>query len=231
MNQRQSTSSFFDSISKEYDESIRRCVPRYDEMLGKILEYLPTDRTFNHVLELGCGSGNLSKVLLEKYPAANLTLVDSSPEQIQLTQKRLPESDRLTFVNEDFRELQFPEESLDLVISSISIHHLQDDEKRALFAKIEQWLKPNSFFCFSDQFKGETDSIYQRHIVNWKRDSLAQGATTDEWDQWMQHQADHDFHATLADQSRWLTEQSFHVDCVWRYLLWTVLVCEKVSNR
>lgn len=46
--------------------------------------------------------------------------------------------------------------------------------------------------------------------------------------EWMQHQSDHDHHATLPDQQRWLSEAGFGaVDCVWRYLLWTVVVAER----
>jgi len=54
------------------------------------------------------------------------------------------------------------------------------------------------------------------------------GSTEDEWQMWMQHQTEHDFHDTLSDQMAWLRDAGFEtVDCVWRYLLWSVVQARK----
>ena len=56
------------------------------------------------------------------------------------------------------------------------------------------------------------------------------GSTEDEWQMWMQHQTEHDFHDTLSDQMAWLRDAGFEtVDCVWRYLLWSVVQARKAS--
>ena len=52
---------FFDSMVGEYDHAIELCVPRYDEMLWAIMYYLPSGWKPQNILELGCGSGNLSE--------------------------------------------------------------------------------------------------------------------------------------------------------------------------
>ena len=49
---------YFGAMVGEYDSLIRRAVPRYDEMTARLLDYLPPSAT--SILELGCGTGNLT---------------------------------------------------------------------------------------------------------------------------------------------------------------------------
>jgi len=50
----QKVAGFFDSLAGEYSELIERCFPRYQEMLWAVLNYLPSGRRFQSLLELGC---------------------------------------------------------------------------------------------------------------------------------------------------------------------------------
>ena len=82
-----SASGYFGSMAESYDSLIHRAVPRYDEMIARLLDYLPRDA--RRVLELGSGTGNLSLRLAESLPRAALTLVDGSEEMIALVRSRL----------------------------------------------------------------------------------------------------------------------------------------------
>jgi tRNA (cmo5U34)-methyltransferase len=215
---------FYDGMSPRYDEAILRCVPRYAEMLWAVLRYIPEDLDPARILDLGVGSGNLSAAVLDRYPGAALTGVDVSREMLALARRRLP-TERLTLVQRDFRDLGFDDGGFDLVVSSISIHHVGDDEKRALFRDLHRLLRPGGVLAYSDQFRGATEETYAKHIERWREESFALGAGEDEWTTWMAHQGEHDHHASLADQMNWLREAGFTgIDCPWRYLLWTVLI-------
>ncbi len=73
-----------------------------------------------------------------------------------------------------------------------------------------------------------TDDLYTKQIADWKEQSIRLGASSEEWDTWMEHQAAHDHHATLIDQIGWLRRAGFEtIDCTWRYILWTVLQARK----
>jgi tRNA (cmo5U34)-methyltransferase len=63
-----SVERFYDSISKDYNRLMRRAVSRYDEMLWAIFQYIPKDSEPKRILELGCGTGNSSEVIVETYP-------------------------------------------------------------------------------------------------------------------------------------------------------------------
>lgn len=223
-----SVSHFFDTLTDDYTRTIERCFPRYREMLWALLDYLPRDRQFESVLELGCGTGNLSVLLRETFPAARLKLVDISGESLDVCRSRIGSGGDISIEQADFRTLCCDDGSFDLVISSIAIHHLDPDEKQALFQQVHGWLRRDGVFSFADQCAGASDDLYARHIQNWKSASFAAGSTDPEWDMWMQHQAEHDHHDTLVDQLNWLREAGFSVvDCPWRYLLWSVIQARK----
>lgn len=229
---------FFDSISDEYAGAIRRCVPRYDEMLWALLYYLPKRVAKpSRILELGCGTGNLSLAIAKRFPEAELTAVDLSQSSLDLHAKRFAfESDvRPTNVNtlcKDMRELDFGDGSFDLILSTIALHHLTGEEKQDLFQSCHRWLTPQGVLSYSDQFAGDTPELYEQHMSEWKRASTAIGATEEEWEMWMRHQADQDHHDSLPNQIEWLKNAGFcEVDCVWRHILWTVLTASKCSSQ
>lgn len=221
---------FFDSLRQDYTETIERCFPRYREMLWALLEYLPEEQTPSSILELGCGTGNLSVLLSEKYPEANIRFVDLGGESLQVCQTRLGKNDRFHFQEDDFRDLEFAAGSFDMVTSSIAIHHLLAPEKQLFFKQIFSWLQPEGVFTFADQFRGATPAIYQRHIDNWRSLSMSAGSSESEFEMWMSHQREHDHHDLLTDQLNWVNDAGFdRVDCTWRYLLWAVLQARKPS--
>ncbi|MGI9473587.1 MAG: class I SAM-dependent methyltransferase [Rubripirellula sp.] len=225
---RPTVDQFFDALTDEYAMVIERCFPRYREMLWALIDYLPPGFQPQRILELGSGTGNLSVLLAERFPEAEIDFVDIASESLDACRARLNEQSRFRFHPNDFRRLDFPAGHFDLVTSSIAIHHLTSVEKQSLFAKIHGWLSSDGVFAYADQHSGATDDLNARHIANWKAISKLAGSTDEEWEMWMQHQADHDFHDSLTDQLRWVSEAGFAVvDCPWRYLLWTVVQARK----
>lgn len=226
--QTNSVGRFFDTLSSTYTETIERCFPRYREMLWAVLEYLPENRKFESVLDLGCGTGNLTVLLHEAFPEAAIRVVDMSADSLKVCQSRLGRCRVLTCDAEDFRLLDYPPGSFDLVVSSIAIHHLDSADKLALFRRVFDWLTDDGLFCFADQCAGATEDLNSRHLANWKSLSAKAGSSAEEWEMWMQHQADCDHHDTLCDQLDWLRQAGFSlVDCPWRYLLWSVIQARK----
>jgi tRNA (cmo5U34)-methyltransferase len=219
---------FFDTLTDDYTDAIERCFPRYREMLWALLDYLPQDRAFKSVLELGCGTGNLSVLLHDMFPAARLHLVDISGESLEVCRSRFAVENRHVFDQQDFSDVNYADGSFDLVVSSIAIHHLDSDSKQSLFNRIHEWLTDDGVVCFADQCAGASEDIYERHITNWKSLAMEAGSSDTEWDMWMQHMAEHDHHDALGDQMQWLKQAGFTVvDCPWRYLLWSVIQARK----
>jgi tRNA (cmo5U34)-methyltransferase len=219
---------FFDALTPDYTAAIERCFPRYREMLWALLDYLPQEPKIERILELGCGTGNLTVLLTEKFPESSLVCVDLSAESLEVCRDRLGARPQLDIVHGDFRNLPYVAGEFDLIISSIAVHHLEPAKKRDLFRNCFHWLTADGIFTFADQFRGANDDLYARHMQNWKQLSLSAGSTENEFEMWMQHQREHDHHDTLADQINWITGAGFSTtDCTWRYLLWSVLQARK----
>ena len=219
---------FFDSLTDDYTKTIERCFPRYREMLWALMDYLPAGRSFGSVLELGCGTGNLSVAIHDAFPQASLRVVDVSQDSLDVCQSRLDACDGLVCDRKDFGAVEYSQGSFDLVVSSIAIHHLDSRGKQSLFRRIHEWLTEDGVLCFADQCAGATEELNARHMKNWKQLSVNAGSSDSEWEMWMQHQAEYDHHDTLTDQLDWLRAAGFTiVDCPWRYLLWSVIQARK----
>ena len=114
-----------------YLDLIREEVPRFAELQAATIAAIPfaPDR----VLELGIGTGETTRRLLERYPGAQVTGLDSSPEMI-FRARELPVAEVRLARMED----PLPDGPWDLVISVLSVHHLDADGKRDLFRRVRE---------------------------------------------------------------------------------------------
>lgn len=214
---------YFGAMVQEYDSLIRRAVPRYDEMTGRLIGYLPPGA--ESILELGCGTGNLSLKLAERYPKAKLTLVDAAPQMLEVTKERLG-SRRASFVPATFEDLNLEPESFDLVTSSISLHHVRD--KSALYGALRRWIRPGGTFRFADQLAGGTEA---NHAVNWARwlefCRRPGNCTEAEVSSLLDHASAHDHYTPLREHFRLLEKAGFrNLDCVWRNWIWGIITAD-----
>ena len=98
-----STQKAFDSVAMEYDELIRLWVPWYDELTQITANNLTCNIDSPRVLDLGCGTGNLSLAVLDRYPQAEIHVVDISSQMLDLCKHRLAEkSDRIYCYKKNF---------------------------------------------------------------------------------------------------------------------------------
>lgn len=113
-----------------YLETIRAEVPRYDELQEQTVAAIPFPP--DRVLELGMGTGETTRRLLEAYPDAWVTGLDSSPQMVF----RLRE----TYDDVQMARMEdpLPDGPWDLVVAVLSVHHLTDDSKRELFRRIRE---------------------------------------------------------------------------------------------
>jgi tRNA (cmo5U34)-methyltransferase len=111
-----------------YLDAIRADIPRYDELQEATIEAIPFPPA--RVLELGVGTGETTKRLLERYPDAKVTGLDSQPEMVFKAREHGIEV-RLVRMQDPL-----PDGPWDLVISVLSVHHLDEEQKRDLFRRV-----------------------------------------------------------------------------------------------
>ncbi|HYE61872.1 MAG TPA: class I SAM-dependent methyltransferase [Phycisphaerales bacterium] len=214
-------SAYFGQMVDAYDSLIRRAVPRYEEMIERLLEILPPVAV--NVLELGCGTGSLTLKLLSRYRSANVTTVDAAPEMTRVTSERAGYDPRLVAVTARFEQLEFPAQSFDLIASSMSLHHVVD--KAALYRSFAAWLKPGGELCFADQLAGATERANEAHWDLWYRFCREPGhCTEEEIASLVDHSHKHDHYVPLREHTRMLEDAGFTgVDLHWRTGMYSVM--------
>ena len=105
------------------------------------------------VLDLGCGDGNKTRRLAERFEVVG---VDISPEQLRLASAAAPE---VTFVEADFAELDFAAETFDAVTAFYSFMHVPRDRHLEVFRTVLRWLKPGGLFLAPLSTTGGPDRI------------------------------------------------------------------------
>lgn len=222
---------FFSQVSAAYDESILRAIPPYVEILDTLLGYIFLDPQAElHILELGCGTGNVSQLLAKCFPKAHFTLVDLSPQMLSETETKLiPLTQNYQLISKNFTQLQFEANRFDLAISSLALHHLLDDEKQALYSQIHQWLKPGGQFRCADHCLGLPDpTVDEKNGQQWMQWARDKGATEEELALWEEHCRQYDHYAPLASHFEWLQAAGFqNIDVYWRKLMWVVFGAQK----
>ena len=173
-----SIKSVFDKHSEEYDGARRRLIPCFDDFYRIAISSIPFDKDRNiKVLDLGAGTGLSSEMVLLAYPEAEITLVDVSGKMLAIAKSRLGRfQNKIEYREEDYTKVQI-EGEYDLIISSLSIHHLNDNEKRHLFGNCYHSLAVGGAFINADQVLGETPEIDKTYRERWLKEVRGNGAT------------------------------------------------------
>jgi trans-aconitate methyltransferase len=116
-----------------YLDAIRADIPRYDELQAATVDAIPFAP--RGVLELGVGTGETTRRLLERYPEAEVTGLDSQPEMVFHAREH-GIAVRLARMQDPL-----PDGPWDLVVSVLSVHHLDTDGKRDLFRRVREQSK------------------------------------------------------------------------------------------
>ena len=223
----------FDDV-QVYGPGIEAIVPRYDELHDAVLNTPPQARDEPiEALELGAGTGELTVKLLTRFPAASVTAVDHSAEMLAEAERKLETfGDRARISQGAFPD-DFPAGSAayDLVISTLAVHHLDDDQKRALFEGVYDALVPGGWFVNGDVIAlpdNHLEGVADEMIENWVRSKgWSEKAFMDQW----QASDDFDDPATLHDQLDWLRAAGFEGSTpVWQYYNFAVYAGRKLRE-
>jgi ubiquinone/menaquinone biosynthesis C-methylase UbiE len=139
----------FDDRARSYDEGWRgrlhHAISNRTAALAAATVAAP-----QRVLDVGCGTGYLIRVLAGHYPRAQeLAGIDAASNMIQAA-KSINDDERLTFVTGVAEQLPYADASMDLVVSSTSFDHWSD--QGAGLAECARVLRPGGHLVLVDQF-------------------------------------------------------------------------------
>lgn len=176
MSQHENVRQAFERHAQDYDADRRRLLPGFDDLYGSGLRLIAQETQGRplRILDLGAGTGLFAALALEVLPIEQITLLDASEAMLARARTRLGHDPRVTYVLGDFLtgDLGGP---WDVVISAFAIHHLTDEGKRVLFARIAKALKPQARFINTEQVAGPTPLMDHHYATLWESDIRANG--------------------------------------------------------
>jgi ubiquinone/menaquinone biosynthesis C-methylase UbiE len=96
------------------------------------------------VLDAGCGSGRLAIEIARRRPDLHLHGIDLEPRMVEVATghaERQNLTDRVEFTVADLAELPLPDNSVDMIVSTASLHHWTD--VGAVIASLNRVLRPD----------------------------------------------------------------------------------------
>lgn len=204
------TKEVFDATASTYDSDRSLLIPGCDTFYRRAIDLIPARA--KKILDLGAGSGLLTVLIRNRFPDAHIHLIDFSAPMLSLASGRMGNNQRITYQRADYVKEALPD-GLCAVVSSLSIHHLDDDEKRAVFKKVHASLKPNGVFVNAEQVAGPTPALEERYKALWLDQVRAAGATEPQIEASLYRQQE-DRCSPVGEQLRWMREAGFaDADC------------------
>ncbi|KZX16398.1 class I SAM-dependent methyltransferase [Methanobrevibacter curvatus] len=217
----------FEEVADEYDEEFVKLIPHYQASIEALINTIPFDENKEiKILDLGCGTGVVTKNLKELFPNSTVTCLDLSPKMIEIAKEKLKNYKGIEFFVGDFLNFEF-EEGYDAVLSSLAIHHINDNDKKTLYKRIYNILNKGGIFYNNDRVEAPTNhlqKVYHDAFVN----NLRKNYGNEKIEEIDKIADDNDIPSKLYEQLQWLEEVGFKsIDVVWKYYAQGVFGGEK----
>lgn len=136
----------FDRWAPRYEDSwVQRYLTRvHTAMLDSVASCVPTPGP-QRILDVGCGTGRLLRAAAARWPRAELVGVDPAARMVETARHLLPAAVLEVAPAED---LPLPDETADVVLSSVSFHHWTDQRKG--LAEARRVLRSGGWLCLAD---------------------------------------------------------------------------------
>ncbi|KAI9338158.1 S-adenosyl-L-methionine-dependent methyltransferase [Obelidium mucronatum] len=134
-----------------------RLRPALDLLMQARISLQQSQRQVDRILDLGCGTGNITPFLREAWPNAAIDCVDSSPEMLNKAKASHDEqlqngpSMNITYHQADFESFQLNqgEEKVDLIYSNAALHWVSFDVHQTLIPRLmKTCLSPGGVLAF-----------------------------------------------------------------------------------
>ena len=217
----------FNLIAAEYDAGRRKFIPCFDEFYERTTDFIAaTRKPPRRIMDLGAGTGLLSKYYFQHFPQAEYLLVDLADEMLQVARKRFLGLPQVKFERLDY-SLSLPEEDFELAISALSIHHLSDEQKSALFQRLYRRLPAGGALVNYDQFRFASPAVDESVNAYWYGQLEQSGLSATELARWRERRQ-LDRECTLNDELAMLRAAGFQTsECVYSCRKFSVILAVK----
>lgn len=195
-------------------------LPDFKRMFALIPQLIqPYIETDSKVLDIGAGTGNLSRSVLEAFPTVRAVLMDFSSNMLSAAPEVLSQFEgRFETTVADFIEADLGAGIYSAVISSFAIHHCRSNEEYAkLYERIEKAIGYTGIFVCCDVVAGANRDMTLQNELEWTSFLQEQGLSKDEVDHILSNYHVEDSPVDLWTHLRLLNRAGFKwVEVVWK---------------
>jgi len=134
----------FERRSSTYEDSFSQFL-FFDWFHRIALNSVPAGIKPESILDIGCGTGRLLRKAAKRWPAARLTGVDPAEGMVKEARRLTPQAQ---FLVNPAESIPLPDASVDLVFSTLSFHHWQDQAQGV--KQVARLLHPGGIFVLVD---------------------------------------------------------------------------------
>ena len=217
----------FNKVAEEYDKNRRKFIPCFDDYYENSTAFIASNIACpKRIIDLGAGTGLLSYFWYRHFPESDYVLVDVADEMLNVAKRRFEGACNVSFEISDYIK-NLPAEDFDTVISALSIHHLEHDEKRKLFSSIYKRLPKGGIFANYDQFCAGSSKMNGWFDSYWENQLYTSGLTENDIALWKERRK-LDRECSVEEEVQMLQDAGFSsVKCIYTYQKFSVIVAVK----
>lgn len=143
----------FDNTRASYDLSALSQHATASRLADKLLKIIGADRHFNHAIEIGSGSGQLTKLYQRELHIDKLELWDLS----SMPTESIPDGAVMVTDDAEARLFELPDDNVDLIVSASTLQWFNSPANG--IRQIQRILRPGGIAALSLYTKGTYDSL------------------------------------------------------------------------
>lgn len=165
--------------AKEYDQKINQTIPYYSEFYSQTLDVIE-QCGFEKMewLDLGCGTGSLEELALQKFTDIDFVLADPSEKMLEQAKNKL-KNDSIQYICGSSSAIDFTNR-FNVVTAIQSHHYMHEDERKKAVECVYNALKKDGIFVCFENVIPEDEEVKKSELLRWGRYQQRHGKTEEE---------------------------------------------------
>lgn len=187
----QTLKNLIPQMIEEWEDMQNAYYPDRRGQLGFLVSIVSQMEEVDKVLEIGAGTGNLSKMLIDRTPGSSVIVVDFDEIMLEMAKYNLRDFDNnAKFLKRDLKDSEWLKgipKNLSAVVSAYTFHVLSDKRRQDVYSEIYGMLKEGGLFICIDEVDSdfyEFEAICQNVLENIRDNARVRELSGDWKDFW-----------------------------------------------